>query len=973
MKKLNYSYKTYRCYSELNESHKKLFDAIVDSYGEKLNQPIFVGTTLFTPHDFNKHCNNIYRIISNVILLNAKLNSKEWLILDLAVLFHDISMSGKLPANVTRNNHSKLSAKYVMDEWRNNSSALKMEISKQDLLAQNDIYALCDIIQAHSDVKDGTVAMDKNGLNASELSFNSNGINSLGLAAVLRIADELDVTNSRIGDESFAEQLSLEDTEQGFSADRWEDLHFCSDITIQSNNTFKLNYMCDDRYIQNLIDSKKVDVANIESNIINIINKINDSLNDAHEKAFACTECSHFGFKCTEIIPISSIMLFNNNLKGDISNYTDKTNMEDDSENTIWLPDAELAVGEQTRFETYSKVGAVKKFIPDKITTEDAIWGISSIKGAGKTFLLQVKRVKVSPKYFTIPLVNKPSADNKWATETISNITNNDIFDCSIDELTNLWRYSIVCHVVLSYSTSLKKSSGKNAKNRYSDLVYYIEKNVSDTFTKSLLSNELNLSLDRIMTRIVGEPNWKEMIKENYIYLRICADYVIELLLNQKSNRKTGFALFLDKIDQFIDPPEAEDPPDECVGCEYGDKFEKCDNDKKSEKFCKYFCKEMCCYTCPTFGDVYAGTKTRTASSKNNKMFSHVNYWQYFQLSLINAAYKLKLDFNGKIKVFFTVREEALNCEDNIFHDRKAKVFGIFERIYYSRSDQKTIFYESIQNEQNLSMLFDPNFKFEDTEYAFLGVNSLCHPYVLGQKEAVFDSIYRHSFDRARDIQHFGRALSQKVNAFKEIKNPKEREEEVKKVIENTAANLLIQERGLPSYYEEKMDIMPRYWRDRQHFLNFIQMIDRNLLFSEDIVEICRKINNITDKECCDGKDCNLKGCIRHPFSFLYKMGLLGIVQYNENNEGNEIQKFVNSNEITYFHEADELYTDPRSCYIIHPALTKAIEALKNTNIHHFKGFILGKSLPVSKSFLEKLLNDKKNLSKTDFDEKYYS
>ncbi len=99
MGNLNTNYQGYRCYAILDDASKNLFDAVVGHYGRQLNQSCLIGNTLFTPHDFNKHCNNIYRIISNIILPNASISIKEWLILDLAVLFHDISLSGKLPSS----------------------------------------------------------------------------------------------------------------------------------------------------------------------------------------------------------------------------------------------------------------------------------------------------------------------------------------------------------------------------------------------------------------------------------------------------------------------------------------------------------------------------------------------------------------------------------------------------------------------------------------------------------------------------------------------------------------------------------------------------------------------------------------------------------------------------------------------------------------------------------------------------------
>ncbi len=89
-------------------------------------------------------------------------------------------------------------------------------------------------------------------MNSSNLSYDSNGVNTLGLAAVLRLADELDVTSDRFGRNAMVEQLSRTDEEQAFSVDRWEDLRFCSRINIQCDDTFKLNYVCDDTYIKNV-------------------------------------------------------------------------------------------------------------------------------------------------------------------------------------------------------------------------------------------------------------------------------------------------------------------------------------------------------------------------------------------------------------------------------------------------------------------------------------------------------------------------------------------------------------------------------------------------------------------------------------------------------------------------------------------------------------------------------------------------
>ena len=87
----------------------------------------------------------------------------------------------------------------------------------------------------------------------------------------------------------------------------------------------------------------------------------------------------------------------------------------------------------------------------------------------------------------------------------------------------------------------------------------------------------------------------------------------------------------------------------------------------------------------------------------------------------------------------------------------------------------------------------------------------------------------------------------------------------------------------------------------------------------------------------------------------------------------NQKQKFLDSEEVTYIRESDCLYSDKNMIYLIHPALTKSIEKkIVHKNILHFKGFIVGKNLMVSKDILQQLLKDRDNLSVDEFDKKYY-
>ena len=89
-------------------------------------------------------------------------------------------------------------------------------------------------------------------------------------------------------------------------------------------------------------------------------------------------------------------------------------------------------------------------------------------------------------------------------------------------------------------------------------------------------------------------------------------------------------------------------------------------------------------------------------------------------------------------------------------------------------------------------------------------------------------------------------------------------------------------------------------------------------------------------------------------------MGYLGYLMHNSNNNKNDKQQFLDACEISYFVESDDLKSTERVAYIIHPALSKAIERKYNKQFKHFSGFILGKDLPVQSAVIIQMMLDKK-------------
>ena len=165
-------YVEFKCIKKMKESNRERFGNIVKEYAERLNRVVNDGGAVYTLHDFDHHCCNLYKIISEVILYEeAAFNGGEkaisdWelYLLNLAVLLHDLGMTQYV--DLARDNHSVVSAQKIKEDYRNPSNPLSEGKSG---LSKNDIDALALIVQAHSDVKDESVKEEVNGLKNPDL------------------------------------------------------------------------------------------------------------------------------------------------------------------------------------------------------------------------------------------------------------------------------------------------------------------------------------------------------------------------------------------------------------------------------------------------------------------------------------------------------------------------------------------------------------------------------------------------------------------------------------------------------------------------------------------------------------------------------------------------------------------------------------------------------------------------------------
>ena len=644
---------------------------------------------------------------------------------------------------------------------------------------------------------------------------------------------------------------------------------------------------------------------------------------------------------------------------------------------SIWLPDAELAEGEQTRFGTYTSTDRIKNIL------SGTYWGISSVKGIGKTFVLQIKRIKTT-RSITLPFCPKPSKDNNWGTECVSL----DIKIVNMSKLRNhnnivaLWKYSLICYCLCNILNrdsdvpdSLKAQSAVKRDEMAEKLMEYRNSGKLSQTTYEFCTMPEYTKLQDIITNIFDAANWIDIISDDYGKLRLL-NYKLEEYVRARD--RDCVTVLIDKTDQAINQTNCE-PPTDCVICEKIDNIRNCADPEKSDAFCTKKmghieesdpCYNVCCYTCERYGAVL-----RIYNSSNMSPWEHVSLWQYFQLSLVQAVFQIKNDFSGTIKVFYTLRQEAYYCEESLFGEHRNKINMLTERLYYTKEEHRKIFLDCIRN-QDPRLLLRPDLQKTPgyEEEAFLGIKRLTHSYV-DDGESLFECIYRHSFDRSRDIQYYGEYLTSRLDEIRSKTTEKERMECIKDKIREFAAKLAYSNEQAvftanKSYYHEKIKLIPNYWSKQENIEKLFRMITKNLMFKEETMRICAAFN---EREDCEIKRCSMDICEKHPFSMLYKLGLVGTITQDESKSDQVAQFFHNSSDITYIKEKYCLHSDYQMIYLIHPALTKSIEKNIRSSVKHFKGFIIGKDNLVKMELLNRLFDDKKNMTPEEFDAKYYS
>jgi len=290
----------------------------------------------------------------------------------------------------------------------------------------------------------------------------------------------------------------------------------------------------------------------------------------------------------------------------------------------------------------------------------------------------------------------------------------------------------------------------------------------------------------------------------------------------------------------------------------------------------------------------------------------NASFWQYAQYALASASYEIFSNVNSHIKVFYTIRHEALLDAQNLVMTSR-NIEGYISELVYTQDDIFEMFklYVSQEDDENL---FSPIDKNRNPEKAFFGFERIKHTYVTDTEERIFSYLYRHSLRRPYDVMKICRELY--------LKNPKHLTVTIVRHTINDISNKV-----LKSYLSE---VSPFISCTPNEIERLLGCLNTNFFDIQYIQYICKRYNKFFAKmdECWQ----NCETCKNaHPFSTLYNIGLLGCLK-NSSAHPVYTQRFLPIGESKLKIEEYDLPVSPLYC--LHPCLCDVSRNHRNY-IHH--------------------------------------
>src|SRR5215831_4243524 len=297
-------------------------------------------------------------------------------------------------------------------------------------------------------------------------------------------------------------------------------------------------------------------------------------------------------------------------------------------------------------------------------------------------------------------------------------------------------------------------------------------------------------------------------------------------------------------------------------------------------------------YFRPVLEDRSARTNNRHSLYRNRSNA----VWSLAQIALASVAYELEKT-NHHIKIYCTIRHEAFLKMPEVESDA-FQISGRCTKIEYTRDDLEKIFLKNIDITPK-ERLFDP-----DNPEAMLrlvgGANELVEHRFVAKPEPIFDYFLRHTLYRPRDLMFIGGEIV-KIE-------PSQRSAQAIRAAVDTATKTIVD-----SIFGEMRPFFAVPNRDL-----LFRRIEANVLTLEQLGEV----GAVYVADLGNGASQDREDETGHPFSVLYKLGLLGTVRLEFGNQGRWLQRFLQPTEIQISNDTELPVSE---YYLIHPALDQSI------------------------------------------------
>ena len=246
--------------------------------------------------------------------------------------------------------------------------------------------------------------------------------------------------------------------------------------------------------------------------------------------------------------------------------------------------------------------------------------------------------------------------------------------------------------------------------------------------------------------------------------------------------------------------------------------------------------------------------------------------WAYAQLSFAEAVYAF-YSSRHHIKIFYSIRREALYRGEEISSEYE-KLRNRVIRLDYTPDELYKMFCLYIENASEKE-LFYPEYAKQNPIKAWVGFDTIVHKY--GLEESVWNYIYRHTFQRPRDIMEMGDTIHNHIICKKN--DMIQKTDLCISVLRHWVNEISTMEcKSYISFLDPFMNADDNIVF-KEEMLRFARTLPLDFFSEKSMVEYCHKMNS-------NDKQIECINCEKmHYFSTLYNIGLLGYIYKSETDD----------------------------------------------------------------------------------------